>query len=317
MVIVLTVIVFIVIQLPPGDFMTSYVQQKEMEGITVTENEIINLERQYGLDQPLHIQYWKWITGIITEGDFGRSFQFNAPVEDVIGERLFATLTISILSLIVVWGISIPVGIYSAVRQYSVMDYIFTFIAFVGMATPTFLLALVLIYVVFETTGLNLTGLYSSEFKGEPMSIGKFFNMLPRLILPILILAVSATAGMIRVTRSMVLDELRKQYVITARAKGLSEKKLLFKYPVRVAINPLISTIGWTLPGLIGGETILSIVLNLPTTGPMLLDALQLQDMYLAGSFLLIVTILTLIGTLISDIALAWLDPRIRFGGVG
>ncbi|MDF2961990.1 MAG: transporter permease, partial [Paenibacillus sp.] len=240
----------------------------------------------------------------------------NLPVSEVIGERLGLTMMISILTLIFIWVVAIPIGIYSATHQYSILDYVFTFIGFIGLAVPGFLIALILVYAVFVNTGLSVTGLFSPEFQDAPWSWDKFTNMLPRIWLPIVVIGMSGTAGLIRVTRGMLLDELQKQYVITARAKGVEERKLLFKYPVRMAINPLISTIGWTLPGIISGEAIVSIVLNMPTTGPILLKALMFQDMYLAGSFLLILSVLTVIGTLLSDILLAVVDPRIRFGGV-
>lgn len=316
LILAITIIVFVVIQLPPGDFLTTYIQQLELSGTDVSESTIINLKRRYGLDQPMYAQYFTWMQNIIFHGDMGRSFQWNAPVTEVISERIGMTMFISTLTLVFAWIVAIPLGIYSAVRQYSVSDYILTFFGFLGLATPNFLLALVIVYFVFVHTGISLSGLFSPEFQGQPWSFAKVMNMLPRLWLPIVVIGTAATAGLMRVTRAMLLDELQKQYVITARAKGVSESKLLFKYPIRVAINPLISTIGWTLPAIIGGEVIVSIVLNLPTTGPMLLRALQYQDMYLAGSFLLIISILTIIGTLLSDILLAWLDPRIRFGGV-
>ncbi len=313
--IAITIIIFVVIQLPPGDYLTTYIANLERAGADVSESYVQNLRDRYGLDQPIYLQYFIWMKNIILQGDLGRSFQWEAPVTQVIGERIGITMFIAILTLLFTWLIALPIGIYSAIRQYSLFDYLFTFFGFIGLATPSFLIALLIVYVVFTTTGVSLTGLFSPEFQGEPWSIGKFFDMLPRLWLPIVVVGTASVAALIRVTRAMLLDELQKQYVITARAKGVSEHKLLFKYPVRVAINPLISTIGWTLPAIIGGEIIVSIVLNLPTTGPMLLRALQSQDMYLAGGFILIISVLTVIGTLISDILLAWLDPRIRFGG--
>ncbi|GGD89158.1 ABC transporter permease [Paenibacillus nasutitermitis] len=313
--IAISIIVFVIIQLPPGDFLTTYIANLKLSGTEVNDSAILNLKMQYGLDKPMYMQYLVWMKNIIVHGDLGRSFQWNLPVTQVIGERLALTMTISIISLIVVWIIAIPIGIYSATNQYSVMDYIFTFIGFIGLAVPGFLIALIIIYVIFTQTGMSITGLFSPEYQDAPWSMDKIINMLPRLALPVVVIGMSGTAGLIRITRGMLLDELSKQYVITARAKGVSERKLLFKYPVRMAINPLISTIGWTLPALISGEAIVSIVLNMPTTGPMLLKALMFQDMYLAGSFLLIISVLTVIGTLLSDILLAALDPRIRYGG--
>ncbi len=306
----------ILINLSCRDYLTTYINQLELSGTEVSEGTIMSLQRQYGLDKPMYAQYFIWIKNIVLHGDFGRSFTWNEPVSDVIGERLGLTIVISILTLILTWIIAIPIGIYSAIRQYSIFDYIFTFIGFIGLAIPNFLIALFVIYTVFVHTGVAITGLFSPEYVSAPWSIDKILDMLQRIWVPVLIIAVSGTAGLIRVMRGMLLDELQKQYVITARAKGVKEKKLLFKYPVRMAINPIISTIGWTLPAIISGEAIVSIVLNLPTTGPMLLEALMNQDMYLAGSFILLLSILTIIGTLISDILLAWLDPRIRFGGV-
>ncbi|MCQ6560061.1 ABC transporter permease [Paenibacillus mendelii] len=312
----ISLIVFIIIQLPPGDFLTTYVEQLRLTGTEVADSTIANLKAQYGLDQPLYAQYLLWMKNMILHGDLGTSIQWNMPVSEVIGDRLMLTIIISLISLIVVWAIAIPIGIYSATHQYSFGDYFFSFIGFIGLAVPGFLIALILVYIVFTQTGVSITGLFSPEYQGAPWSWDKVWNMLPRLAIPVVIIGMSGTAGLIRITRGMLLDELSKQYVITARAKGVAEQKLLFKYPVRMAINPLISTIGWTLPALISGEAIVSIVLNLPTTGPVLLKALMVQDMYLAGSFLLILSVLTVCGTLISDILLAALDPRIRFGGV-
>lgn len=313
----ISMIVFIIIQLPPGDFLSTYVEQLKLSGTDVAESTILNLTAQYGLNEPLYVQYWIWIKNIVLHGDLGTSFQWNLPVSQVIGDRLALSMVISLISLALVWAIAIPVGIYSATHQYSAGDYVFSFLGFIGMAVPGFLIALFLVYFVFDKTGISITGLFSPEYQDAPWSWGKFVNMLPRLAIPVVLVGLSGTASLVRVMRGMLLDELSKQYVITARAKGVGENKLLFKYPVRMAINPLVSTIGWTLPALISGEAIVGIVLNLPTTGPILLKALMVQDMYLAGSFLLILSVLTVIGTLLSDILLALLDPRIRFGGAG
>lgn len=314
--IAISVIVFIVIKLPPGDFLTTYIQQLQMQGTQVSKGAVEALRHQYGLDMPSYVQYFVWIKNIIFHGDLGYSFQYQQPVSQVIGSRLGMTMIISVTTLIFVWIVSIPIGIYSATHQYSILDYVFTFIGFIGIAIPGFLLALFIIYFVFVHTGVAITGLFSPQFQNAPWSFAKIVDMLQRIWVAILVLGMGGTASLIRVTRGMLLDELEKQYVITARAKGLGERRLLFKYPVRMAINPLISTIGWTLPAIISGESIVSIVLNLPTTGPMLLNALMSKDMYLAGSFVLILSVLTVIGTLLSDILLAWVDPRIRFGGV-
>jgi len=311
-----SVIIFVIIQLPPGDYLTTYIVQMKNSGTDVDQSYIINLTRQYGLDQPAHIQYFYWISNIITRMDFGRSFQWQQPVSQILAERLPATIGIALLSLVVTWGLAIPIGIYSATHQYSLGDYFFIFLGFIGLAVPGFLLALAAVYVIFTSTGVSLTGLFSPEYVNAAWSWAKFVNMLPRLGLVVGIIGLSQTAGLIRQMRAMLLDELQKQYVITARAKGLEEKKLLWKYPIRLAVNPMVSTIGWVLPGLISGEMVVSIVLSMPTMGPIVRRALISQDMYLAGSFLLIVSTLTVFGTLLSDIALAVIDPRIRFGGV-
>ncbi len=312
----ISIVIFGIIQLPPGDYLTTYIQQLELAGNTVSQSTIINLTQQYALDKPVHIQYFRWITNIVTKGDFGRSFVYDRPVSDILASRIGTTILISLLTLVFVWLVSIPIGIYSATHQYSFFDYVFIFIGFVGLAVPGFLIALAAIYFIFTHTGVSLSGLFSPEFVDAPWSMAKFIDMLPRMGLVVFVIGITQTAGMIRQMRAMMLDELQKQYVITARAKGLEERKVLFKYPIRIAINPMISTIGWVLPGLISGEMIVSIVLNMPTMGPMVKRALMSQDMYLAASFLLIVSVLTMIGTLISDILLAAADPRIKFGGI-
>ncbi len=314
--IAISVIIFVIIQLPPGDYLTTYIVQMKNSGTDVDQSYIINLTRQYGLDQPAHIQYFYWISNIVTKLDFGRSFQWQQPVSQILSERLPATIGIALLSLVVTWGLAIPIGIYSATHQYSFGDYFFIFLGFIGLAVPGFLLALGAVYFIFVNTGVSLTGLFSPEYVNAAWSWAKFLDMLPRLGLVVGIVGLSQTAGLIRQMRAMLLDELQKQYVITARAKGLEEKKLLWKYPIRLAVNPMVSTIGWVLPGLISGEMVVSIVLSMPTMGPVVRRALISQDMYLAGSFLLIVSVLTVFGTLLSDIALAVIDPRIRFGGV-
>lgn len=314
--IAVSVLIFIIIQLPPGDYLTTYIIQLETSGMEVNQSEIINLTKQYGLDKPMYQQYFYWVKNIVTKLDFGRSFQWNRTVLSLLEERLPATISISLLSLVVTWAIAIPVGIVSATHQYSGFDYFFQFFGFIGMSCPSFLLALASVFIIFMATGESLTGLNSAEWVQKSMCWGKFVDMLPRLLLVIFIIAISQTAGMIRSMRAMLLDELQKQYVITARAKGVKERKLLWKYPIRMAINPQVSTIGWTLPGLIGGEMIVSTVLSLPTMGPLVKRALTNQDMYLAGSYLLITSVLTVIGTLISDVLLAIVDPRIKFGGV-
>jgi peptide/nickel transport system permease protein len=309
--VLVSIISFIVIQLPPGDWLSSYVAAQRVQGMKINDDVIAGLERQYGLDRPPVGQYLHWAGGIL-RGDFGFSFSYQRPVTDLLWERLPLTIAISLMTIFVTYAIAIPIGIYSATHQYSVADYAFTFLGFVGISIPGFLLALLVMFFAYKYFGLSIGGLTSPEFIGQPMSWAKFVDTLKHLPIPILIISLSGTAGLIRVLRGTLLDELNKPYVDTARAKGLSERKLLFKYPVRIAINPLISTIGWLLPAVISGETIVSIVLNMPTVGPLLYEALRAQDTYLAGSIVMMLSFFTLIGTLLSDILLAIVDPRIR-----
>ncbi len=309
---IISVTAFIIIQLPPGDYLNSYIMRLEQTGIVVHETQIVALKRQYGLDLPLHTQYFKWMWKML-HGDFGRSFAKNKPVSELIAERLPMTIMISLLSLVFVYAVAIPIGIYSATHQYSMGDYAFTIIGFVGLATPNFLLALVLMIFFYMYFGLGIGGLFSVQYVTAAWSIDKFVDLLKHLPIPIIVVGTAGTAGLIRVVRGCLLDELRKQYVITARAKGVAERALLFKYPVRVAINPLISTVGWILPGIVSGTIITAIVLNLPTIGPLLFLSLQNQDMYLAASIIIFLSFLTIIGTFISDILLVWIDPRIRY----
>jgi peptide/nickel transport system permease protein len=312
---VITVISFLLIQLPPGDFLSTYIMRLRVQGIEIQQAEIDQLKAMYALDRPIYVQYLRWIGNILLRGDFGRSFQWKQPVSEIIGERIVLTMVVSLLTIVFTWMISIPTGIYSATHQYSAFDFFFTFLGFIGLATPSFLLALVVLWLAFDQFGISAIGLFSPQFINAPWSLAKILDMLKHIWAPVLIIGTAGTAGLIRVMRGTLLDELRKQYVVTARAKGLKEGRLLLKYPVRISINPLVSTIGWMLPSIVSGETLVSIVLNIPTTGPILLGALLAQDMYLAGSFLLILSVLTVTGTLISDILLAWLDPRIRYEG--
>ncbi len=309
----ISIVSFLIIQLPPGDFLTSYLAQLTSMGETVSEEVIEALRARYGLGSPVYVQYWTWMTGIVTQGDFGMSLLWGRPVSELLWERVSLTVMVSASSVLFIWVVAIPIGIYSAVRQYSIGDYIFTFLGFLGLATPPFMLALIALWIVFVSTGSVLVGLHSPEFIDASWSFAKALDLLAHLWIPMVILGTAGTAGTIRVIRAQMLDELHKPYVVTARAKGVSEIRLLFKYPVRIALNPFFSTLGWLLPRLIAGEILVSIVLNLPTTGPLLLGALTNQDMYLAGSFMLILSTLTVIGTLISDILLAWVDPRIRY----
>lgn len=309
----ISIVSFIIIQLPPGDFLTTLVSQLSSQGESVNQEALNSLRRQYGLGEPVYVQYFLWMRNILLHGDFGDSFEYNRPVRDLIGSRLAWTVGISLGSLAVTWLVAFPVGIYSAVRKYTPGDYVLTFVSFLGLAIPEFMLALLLLYVSSEYLGLSVGGLFSPQYQDAAWSIGKFGDLLAHLWIPVIIIGVASTAGLVRIMRANLLDELNRPYVVTARAKGLEERKLLLKYPVRLALNPFVSTAGWTLPAIISGEAIVSIVLSLPTVGPLLLRSLQSQDMYLAGSLILILSVLTVIGTLLSDILLAWLDPRIRY----
>ena len=309
---VISVISFIIIILPPGSFLDHYVSSLKRRGITVNEEQIQSIEKQYGLDLPAYVQYFKWM-GNLLQGDLGKSFQWQEAVSKLIGQRLALTMTISILTLFFVYAVAIPIGIYSATHQYSIGDYIFTIFGFGGLAIPNFLFALILMFIFYKYFGFSVGTLFSLEYQMAPWSLGKFVDMLKHLPVPIIVVGTAGTAALIRIMRGCLLDELNKQYVITARAKGVSERSLLFKYPVKMAINPVISTIGWTLPDIFSGATITAIVLSLPTIGPLLFRALKAQDTYLAGSIVMILTFLVVIGTLISDFLLGWLDPRIRY----
>lgn len=309
---ILTVVVFTIIQLPPGDFLTSYITALEAQGSVVNRADIDALRAQYGLDRGPVEQYFRWITRFI-QGDMGRSFEWNRPVVDLLRERLPYTVMISLMTLIVTYSVAIPLGIYTATRQYSLGDYFFTFIGFAGIATPNFLLALILMFLFFRYFGISVGGLFSQEYALAPWSLAKVWDLFQHLWVPLLVIGTAGTAGIMRVMRATLLDELGKQYVISARARGVGETQLLFKYPVRVAINPIVSTIGWQLPAIISGETIVAIVLSLPTTGPLLFRALLSQDMFMAGSIVMMLGILTLVGTMISDILLVVVDPRIRY----
>ena len=307
-----SVVAFVIIWLPPGDYITSYIAQLEQSGQLVDEAQVASLRRQYGLDQPLYRQYFKWVWNIF-HGRFGLSFAWNKPISDILAERLPYTVMISILSLLFTYTVAIPIGIYSATHQYSPGDYFFTVTGFAGVATPNFLLALVLMFLFYRYFGLALSGLFSPQFLDAPCSWSRVGDMLIHLPIPVAVVGTAGTAALIRIMRGCLLDELHKQYVITARAKGVKERKLLFKYPVRVSLNPIISTIGWTLPAIVSGATITAIVLNLPTIGPVLFNALVSQDMYLAGSIILFMCFLTVVGTFLSDLLLVWIDPRIRY----
>ncbi len=310
--ILISVVSFIIIQLPPGDFLTSYIAQLSQTGETVDEATIAALKKRYGLDQPYYVQYFMWVKGMF-QGDFGQSFEWNRPVSQLIWERLGLTVAVSTFTMLFSWALSFPIGMYSATHQYSAGDYLATFIGYIGLATPNFMIALILMWIAYSVFGASVGGLFSPQYVEAPWSWGKFLDMLNHLWIPAIVIGMGGTAGLIRTLRANLLDELHKPYVVTARAKGVPERRLVWKYPLRVAIIPWISTVGWSLPGIVSGETIVAVVLSLPTTGPLLLRALQSQDMYLAGSFIMFLSFLTVIGTLISDILLGWVDPRIRY----
>jgi peptide/nickel transport system permease protein len=309
-----SVLAYVVIELPPGDYITSYIAQMSSSGSFVSAQEAEALRQQYGLDQPLYIQYLRWM-GMVLQGNFGMALEYGRPVAEVIGDRLWLTMVVSVGAIIFTWFVALPIGIYSAVRQYSVGDYIATFVGFIGLAVPSFMLALILMYFGFTLFNANIGGLFSDEMAEAPWSLAKAWDLTKHLPLPALILGFAGTAQLIRIMRANLLDELGKPYVVTARARGLSEARLILKYPVRVALNPFASTIGYLLPYVVSGSIIVSLVLSLPTVGPLLLKALVAQDMFLAGTIVLLLGVMTVIGTFLSDLLLMWIDPRIRFEG--
>ena len=310
--VVISIVSFIIIQLPPSDYVDIKVAQLMAQGQVVAEAEIESLKRLYGLDQPPVQQFLGWVWRML-QGDLGRSFKFEQPVADLIMERLPLTLAINLLATVLVYAIAVPIGIYSATHQYSIGDYAFTVVGFMGIATPGFLLALALMLLLENTLGFGAGGLFSPEYQLAEWSVDKVVDMMKHLVVAIVVEALAGTAGLIRVMRGCLLDELRKPYVVTARSKGLDEQKLLFKYPIRIAINPIVSTIGWMLPGIVSGGAIVEIVLSLPTIGPLILSALTSLDMYLAGSAVMVLAFLTIIGSFVSDILLVIVDPRIRY----
>ena len=307
----ISIIAFVVIQAPPGDYLDIYIQQLRARGIETDREELAGLENRYGLNQPVLVQYFKWMGNLLTL-DLGQSFATRQKVTDMLAERVPLTAMITLLTTLFTFAMAIPIGIYSATHQYSLTDYSVTTIGFIGLATPNFLLALILMFLFSRWFGVTIGGLYSPEMVTAPFSLAKLWDLITHLPVPIVVVGTAGTAGLIRIMRATMLDELRKQYVITARSKGVVERTLLFKYPVRIAVNPLVSTIGWLLPEIISGATVTAIVLSLPTTGPLLLTALLQQDMYLAGSIIVVLSLLTVIGTLISDLLLVLVDPRIR-----
>ncbi len=309
-----SIVTFVLIQLPPGDFADSYVNKKAQGGVVFTQAEVDEMRHELGLDRPLYVQYLDWIGGVV-QGDFGFSWEYHRPVKDVIGERLGLTLALAFSTLLFTYLLALPIGIYSAVRQYSIGDHTVTIIGYLGLATPNFMLALILLYLGQKWFGLSAGGIFSPEFEEAPWSLARFWDMLAHLWVPVVVLGTAGTAFQMRTMRATLLDEINKMYVTAARAGGLSEFKLLMKYPVRVALNPIVSTLGWELTNIISGAPIVALVLSLPDTGPLFLNSLLNQDMYLAGAMILVYCVLVVIGTLVSDLLLMWLDPRIRLEG--
>ena len=311
---VVSALVFVIIQLPPGDYLTSYIDELRSQGEIVPADKIEFLRSHYGLDRPLIEQYWIWLTGLV-QGDLGYSFEFSLPVTDVVGDRLLLTMVLNFSTILFIYVVAFPIGVYSATHQYSWGDHGLTLVGFLGLATPNFLLALVLLYLANVWFGTSIGGLMAPEYLEQPWTVGKALSVLEHLWVPVFVIGTSGTAGMIRRLRANLLDELRKQYVVTGRAKGLPTGRLLLKYPLRMALNPFVADIGSLLPQVVSGSVIVSAVMSLPTTGPLLLSALQSQDMYLAGSFLMFLALLTVMGIFLSDILLTALDPRIRLQG--
>jgi peptide/nickel transport system permease protein len=307
-----SIIGFAVIQLPPGDYLTMYVMELRARGDQSALNHLEELRARYGLDKPAYVQYWIWITHFV-QGDFGRSFKYQRPVSEMIGQRLLLTVVLTIATMFLTWVIAVPIGIYSATHQYSFADQIATTVSFIGLGTPSFLIALILLFVSSYYFGQSVGGLFSPELADAPWSFARVLDLLKHLWVPALITGVSGTAGLIRIMRANLLDTLGQPFVLAARAKGLRERVVVLKHAVRIAINPLISILGMSLPEVISGSAMVSIVLNLPTTGPLFVEALQYQDMFLAGTFLMFLTMMLVVGNLLADLALAWADPRIRY----
>ena len=310
----ISVLVFVIIQLPPGDYLSTYIAELQSQGEVVAQEKIDFLRSQYGLDRPLVEQYFVWLFGLL-QGDLGYSFEYNLPVTDVVGDRLLLSLVLNFGTILFIYVVSFPIGVYSATHQYSWGDHGLTFLGFLGLATPNFLLALILMYLANVWFGTSIGALMDAQYVDQPWTWAKVGSVLEHLWVPVVVIGTSGTAGMIRRLRANLLDELQKQYVVTGRAKGLPAQRLLWKYPLRMALNPFIADIGNLLPQVVSGSVIVSAVMSLPTTGPMLLSALQSQDMFLAGSFLMFLAMLTVLGMFVSDILLAVLDPRIRLEG--
>ena len=309
-----SIISFFIINLPPGDYVTSYIAQLQNTGSIILADEAENLREFYGINRPLYVQYGKWINQI-AHGNLGYSFEFGLPVNDVIGERLILTMILALVTVVFIWIVAIPIGIFSAVQQYSIWDHTFTFFEFIGLAVPDFLLALIMMYMSFVLFDFSIGGLFSPDYVAVGWSLGRVWDLMKHMVIPVIILGTSGTATLIRITRANLLDELRKPYVATARAKGLPEWKLVLKYPVRLALNPAVSLTAYILPFLVSGSIVVSVVLGLPTVGPILLKALVAQDMFLAGAIILIIGWMTVVGTFFSDLLLVLIDPRVRFEG--
>ena len=310
-----SVVSFVLLQLPPGDYLTEYAAQLSSQGESVDQEAIAALRERYGLGEPVYVQYIKWVEGIVTRGDWGQSMEWQKPVAQLIWDRVGLTIALALFSLFISWIIAIPLGVYTATHQYSRLDYLMSTFSFLGVGVPAFLWALIIMYIAQSVFGVNAGGLFSEKYLVAPWSVDRVIDLLKHLWIPALIIALVHTASELRTTRANLLDELNKPYVELARAKGLTETKLIWKYPVRVALNPFFSTVGWSLAARISDITLMSVVLSLDTTGPMQLRALVSQDMYLAGSILVLLSVLVVVGTLISDIMLAWADPRIRLEG--
>lgn len=312
-VLIISMIAFLIMELPPGDFLTSYVIQLESQGAQVSQSQINALRERYGLNQPVYKKYYLWMKGIITRGDFGRSFNWNRPVTDLLAERLPFTVLIAMCTLLFQYLVAIPIGVYSSVKQHSIFDYIATFFGFLGLSIPNFMLALILMFFSFTVLDTSIGGLFSSAYREAPWSFARVIDLLKHLWVPIIVVGTSGTASLIRIMRGVMLDELGQDYMRTARAKGLKERVVIVKHAVRIALNPIFSSVTWILPQIISGGAITAIVLSLPTIGPLLLTSLLTQDMFIAGSVILILSTLTVIGSFLSDILLAWSDPRIRY----
>jgi len=309
---VISVMSFAIIQLPPGDYLTTMIMNLKAQKIEVAQDTLNRLRETYGFDQPVIVQYFKWISRFV-QGDMGYSLSYERPVSELIKERIGLTMALTFSSLLFTWSIALPLGVYSATHKYKFSDYFLTFIGFTGMAIPDFFLALVVMYLLYVNLGWSPGGLFSPTMVNASWSMERFADLLKHLLVPIVVLGVGGAASTIRVMRSNMIDELNAPYVTAARSRGLKETSVIWRYPVKVALNPFLSTIGWMLPTLVSGSEIVAIVLNLPTTGPLLLGALMAQDMYLAAGILMILSILTVIGTLLSDLILAFVDPRIRY----